>query len=191
MPSARVKALAELKGREDFEPLAVAFKRVVNIIKGGVADPGRRGAVRGRLRGSPAAGSDSRPPAQVAEQVAAGDYPGALRTIAGLRAPVDAFFDGVMVMAKEEKVRENRLALLTGVAGCSRGSPIFPGSPPEPQEPRSSLTRSLRSLELTEDTKKAWKIFGPFGLDLNKKNEPGFLILTLCSQCAQATARSG
>ena len=36
---ARVTALAELKGREDFEPLAVAFKRVVNIIKGGVATP--------------------------------------------------------------------------------------------------------------------------------------------------------
>ncbi len=33
---ARVKALAELKSRADFEPLAVAFKRVVNIIKGGI-----------------------------------------------------------------------------------------------------------------------------------------------------------
>jgi pyruvate, orthophosphate dikinase len=32
----RVKALADLKGHADFEPLAVAFKRVVNIIKGGV-----------------------------------------------------------------------------------------------------------------------------------------------------------
>jgi glycyl-tRNA synthetase beta subunit len=34
----RVRALAEMKQREDFEALAVAFKRVVNIIKGGVPE---------------------------------------------------------------------------------------------------------------------------------------------------------
>ena len=48
---------------------------------------------------------------------AAGDYPAALQTVAGLREPVDAFFDGVMVMAEDERVRTNRLALLTQVAG--------------------------------------------------------------------------
>jgi len=33
-----------------------------------------------------------------------------------LREPVDAFFDGVMVMAEDDKVKTNRLALLTQVA---------------------------------------------------------------------------
>ena len=33
------------------------------------------------------------------------------------RAPVDAFFDGVMVMAEDDRVKSNRLALLTQVAG--------------------------------------------------------------------------
>jgi glycyl-tRNA synthetase beta chain len=121
---ARVTALAELKGREDFEPLAVAFKRVVNIIKGGVTTPvdaalfeaDCEGALQRALQ--KAAG-------EVAKQVAAGDYPAALRTIAALRGPVDAFFDGVMVMAKDEMVRENRLALLTGVARLFEGIADF------------------------------------------------------------------
>ncbi len=35
--------------------------------------------------------------------------------MAGLRQPIDAFFDGVLVMAPEPEVRQNRLALLQGV----------------------------------------------------------------------------
>jgi len=41
-----------------------------------------------------------------------GDYTKALTELAGLRAPVDRFFDDVMVMADDEAVRNNRLALL-------------------------------------------------------------------------------
>ena len=41
------------------------------------------------------------------------DFTGALMTLAPLKAPVDAFFDGVMVMADDPKLRENRLALLS------------------------------------------------------------------------------
>ena len=42
-----------------------------------------------------------------------GDYSNALKTLAALKMPVDAFFDGVMVNAEDAKLRENRLALLT------------------------------------------------------------------------------
>ena len=42
----------------------------------------------------------------------AGRYAEALERLAGLRAPVDAFFDGVLVMAEDPAVRDNRLALL-------------------------------------------------------------------------------
>ena len=121
---ARVRALAELKGREDFEPLAVAFKRVVNIIKGGVVTPVDPALFEADCETALQQALDQAA-GQVAEQVAAGDYPGALRTIAGLRAPVDAFFDGVMVMAKDEKVKQNRLALLTGVARLFEGIADF------------------------------------------------------------------
>ena len=44
------------------------------------------------------------------------DYLGVLRRLATLRAPVDAFFDGVMVMDEDLAVRGNRLALLRGLA---------------------------------------------------------------------------
>ena len=42
----------------------------------------------------------------------AGDYVGSLQALAALRAPVDTYFDQVMVMADEPKLRNNRLALL-------------------------------------------------------------------------------
>ncbi len=112
---ARAEALAALKGAADFEPLAVAFKRVGNIIKGGVDN-----ALQDELfeadceRKLAAAVVEARQ--QVSEQVGRSDYGAALQTIARLREPVDAFFDGVMVMAEDEKIKANRLALLTQVA---------------------------------------------------------------------------
>ena len=42
----------------------------------------------------------------------AGDHAASLQVLAGLRAPVDAFFDGVMVNADDAALRANRLALL-------------------------------------------------------------------------------
>ncbi|MFN7386082.1 MAG: glycine--tRNA ligase subunit beta, partial [Lysobacteraceae bacterium] len=48
--------------------------------------------------------------------LAARDYVAVLSRLASLRAPVDAFFDGVMVMAEDPAVRDNRLALLKALA---------------------------------------------------------------------------
>ena len=42
-----------------------------------------------------------------------GDFAGYLRAFASLKSPVDSFFDAVMVMTEDKKLRENRLALLT------------------------------------------------------------------------------
>ncbi len=120
----RVKALAELKGREDFEPLAVAFKRVMNIIKEGLER-----AVDPRIFEAPCEkelqSALEKIQTEVAEKVVDGDYPGALVAISTLRGPVDAFFEGVMVMAEDEAVRNNRLALLTGVAQLFKGIADF------------------------------------------------------------------
>jgi len=44
-----------------------------------------------------------------------GDYQAALRSMALLREPVDAFFTAVMVMAENEGVRHNRLAILKSI----------------------------------------------------------------------------
>jgi glycyl-tRNA synthetase beta chain len=49
---------------------------------------------------------------QARSQFESGDYTGSLQTLAALRGPVDAFFDGVMVNAEEADLRLNRLGLL-------------------------------------------------------------------------------
>lgn len=120
----RVKALSALKGREDFEPLAVAFKRVGNIIKDGLEqsiDPTLFEADCEKVL------CDKLEQAQilVAELIARRDYPAALETIASLRGPVDDFFDGVMVMAKDEAIKNNRLALLTSISALFKGVADF------------------------------------------------------------------
>jgi len=111
----RIAALAEFETRSDFEPLAVAFKRVGNIIKDGTDAP-----VDPALFEDPAEGAlyeaFSTVKASVEARVAAGSWLDALTEIATLRGPVDAFFDRVMVMAEDPRVRTNRLALLTAIA---------------------------------------------------------------------------
>jgi glycyl-tRNA synthetase beta chain len=120
----RIQALDALRQEADFEPLAVAFKRVVNIIKGGLDQ-----TVAVTLFEAPCEQA-LLTALQDVEQgfrqaVAGGDYARALRTVATLRGPVDALFDGVMVMAPEQRVRDNRLALLTSVARLFQGIADF------------------------------------------------------------------
>jgi glycyl-tRNA synthetase beta chain len=110
----RLEALDEIRGRADFAPLAVTFKRVANIVP-----PGFEGAFDGSLcteaveRDLAQAVSAAR--TEVDALVAASDYRAALEKIAELRPVVDRFFDGVMVLADDPGVRANRLALLAAV----------------------------------------------------------------------------
>jgi glycyl-tRNA synthetase beta chain len=114
----RVAALQQLKGLPDFEPLAVAFKRAVNILrKTNEAIPQSPDA---SLFADPSEGNLYAAYQSVKEQVeqllAAGNPDAALRLIAGLREPVDRFFEDVMVMAEDDALRRNRLALLQAIA---------------------------------------------------------------------------
>jgi glycyl-tRNA synthetase beta chain len=54
---------------------------------------------------------------QVQEDLRHGRHDEALARVATLRAPVDAFFDDVMVMAEDLRLRRNRLSLLALIAG--------------------------------------------------------------------------
>jgi glycyl-tRNA synthetase beta chain len=121
---ARVEALAALKIQAGFEPLAVAFKRVGNIIKGGVDTPLRHELFEADCERT-LADAVILARAAVATAVAAGNYAAALQAIAALRVPVDAFFEGVMVMAEKPEVRTNRLALLTEVGRLFDGIADF------------------------------------------------------------------
>jgi len=111
--AARVEALKGFASRPEAASLAAAHKRVNNLLKKAEATTD---SINSSLLTEPAekalyeALAKTREP--VAKAAANGDYEDALDTLAALREPVDAFFDGVMVMADDEAVKANRLALL-------------------------------------------------------------------------------
>jgi glycyl-tRNA synthetase beta chain len=114
----RVGALEKLKGEPVFEPLAAAFKRVENILKKAAettvapVEP----ALFDHDAESDLHAACRRVTAQVNHLMGQGDLDKALAAIATLRNPVDAFFDNVMVMASEDAIRRNRLALLASIS---------------------------------------------------------------------------
>ncbi|MGD8943326.1 MAG: glycine--tRNA ligase subunit beta [Desulfobacterales bacterium] len=118
----RLEALESLKTKPDFEPLAVAFKRAVNILKksGKLQGRPRPGELKENLfeHESEAAlfAAYQKVEKEVSDAMQKGLYEKALQDIATLRGPVDAFFDGVMVLADDKSVRRNRLALLEHIA---------------------------------------------------------------------------
>lgn len=121
---ARTKALAAFKSRPDFESLAAAFKRVVNIIKEpeeAPVDPSllqnaEEQALFSSLRDTEGV---------VAGCLAGADYAAALESMSRLKGFIDAFFDSVLVMDKDEAVRRNRLALLTRIRNLFSGVADF------------------------------------------------------------------
>ena len=118
----RVVALEKLKAEEDFEPLAITFKRVVNIIKksGNIKTAGMAGEVNEKLfeheSESALLAAYKKVERNVSDKMNQGFFDEALLDIASLRDVVDAFFDGVMVMAENKNIQNNRLALLGRIA---------------------------------------------------------------------------
>lgn len=112
----KIEAMDTFRKQVDFEPLAVAFKRVCNIIKnfgGGSVDPALFADDAERaLYGSYLKIRD-----RAVGYIEGGDYEKALLEMARMRKPVDDFFAAVLVMAEDEKVRLNRLSLLEAIAG--------------------------------------------------------------------------
>jgi glycyl-tRNA synthetase beta chain len=136
----RLEALAEVKARPDFAPLAVAFKRVANIQeKAGGAGAGRVDpalltdeaekrllAELERVEGEAAALRQHR------------NYPAVLRNVATLEPAVARFFDDVLVMAEEPALRANRLGLMRRVASLFSDLADFRKIQAElPQQPRA------------------------------------------------------
>ena len=114
----RADALEQLKAKPDFEPLAVAFKRVVNIIKKAETvqskDPDK-GLFEHESEVALLSAYEQ-VKNRIEADLANGAYDQALVKITSLRDSVDNFFEGVMVMADDVRVRQNRLALLGQIA---------------------------------------------------------------------------
>jgi glycyl-tRNA synthetase beta chain len=113
----RLRAVKAFAQREEATALAAANKRVSNILSKQAHD-GSTQVDTTLLQESPEqtlAEAVIHYQQQVAPLFAAGEYQQALDTLATLREPVDTFFDQVMVMADDEAVRRNRLALLASL----------------------------------------------------------------------------
>ena len=117
----RLLAVRAIRKSRNFEPLAVSFKRIRKILEKAGVVPGQDGRVNPALFESAAerelhAGATAAA-SKVQSLKRGGKYQEALEVIAELRPVVDKFFDGVMVMAEKEDVRQNRLALLAQLLG--------------------------------------------------------------------------
>jgi glycyl-tRNA synthetase beta chain len=110
----RLAAVRTFAGLPEAPALAAANKRVGNILKKSEEQPPAE--VNAALLAEPAEKALAAALAEVAPRAdaafAAGDHTGSLRALAALKAPVDAFFDAVMVNADDAALRANRLALL-------------------------------------------------------------------------------
>ncbi len=116
--TAKLQAVAAFKQLPEAAALAAANKRVQNLLKKADAE---LGAVNESLLQQAeeqalfAAAQALQP--KIAAAVAGNDFQTALTELAAIKPQVDAFFDGVMVMADDAAVKQNRLNLLNQLAG--------------------------------------------------------------------------
>jgi glycyl-tRNA synthetase beta chain len=114
----RLEAVRAFEALPEALSLSAANKRIVNILRkaegegGGAVD--RSVLVEGAERALHTAFHTLRP--IVESRVTDGDFAAALQALASTKPAVDRFFDDVMVMADDPKIRGNRLALLREVA---------------------------------------------------------------------------
>ncbi len=111
----RIKAVSAFRELAEAESLAAANKRVGNILKKSAAD--MNVTVDESLLSEDAEKKLFETLSSLSRTVEpmfdSGDYEAALSQLSSLRDPVDAFFDSVMVMADDEAVKNNRIALLS------------------------------------------------------------------------------
>ncbi|KMY67510.1 hypothetical protein AAU61_11840 [Desulfocarbo indianensis] len=120
---ARALALAQVKDSPEFKPLAVGMKRVMNILRKEAeqvpAEPAdlkvmTEAAERELYQAFQALAEEAR------SRFAQGEYLAFLQALSALKGPIDKFFDDVLVMDLDQKVRANRLAMLNEIAGMFR-----------------------------------------------------------------------
>ena len=110
----RARALAALRGEPALADLAVAFSRVRNITKDShraefdpdlFSEEAERELWRAYLKAE----------GHLRQALGERDYDQAIRHLLALKEPIDHYFDEVLVMAEDQKVRENRLGFLRRV----------------------------------------------------------------------------
>ncbi|WP_457679591.1 glycine--tRNA ligase subunit beta [Thermovibrio sp.] len=109
----RAKAVEKLRLNPEFEEVLITMRRVVNIIPEGFTPTSfePEGKYEKELYDK-----FQELKSKISSKIEEKDYEGALILIKELKGAVDAFFDNVMVMDKDEKVRNRRLSLLKTIA---------------------------------------------------------------------------
>jgi len=122
----RVEALGKFLDAEDGKNLLAGYKRAANILSIEEKKDGKK------YSGEPDAAKLSAPEekalaaaiktaeSELANALKGEDFEAAMRAMASLRKPVDAFFDKVIVNADDKAVRENRLKLLNRIREATR-----------------------------------------------------------------------
>ncbi len=112
----RVKALEEFKKNPACAALVIAFKRVSNILKGFESKEEKPDiALFEEIKEKGLFETIERIAPEIKRYWKEGDYEKVFETLASLKGTIDTFFDKVMVMVEDEKIRRNRLALLNMV----------------------------------------------------------------------------
>ncbi|WP_130538098.1 glycine--tRNA ligase subunit beta [Thiomicrorhabdus indica] len=115
--SQRIAAVAYFAQMDAAESLSAANKRIANLLKkvdGVIAETVDTGLFEGDSETALWSALENLRES-VSEQIAEHNYQAAMASLATIRPQVDDFFDNVMVMAEDEKVKNNRLALLNQI----------------------------------------------------------------------------
>lgn len=121
----RVEALGRFLETDDGANLLAGYRRAANILRIEEKKGGRAfdGAVEPDRLAEPAEkalfAAIGTAKAAAAEAVAREDFAAAMAALASLRAPVDSFFDAILVNAEDAAVRENRLRLLNEIRAAT------------------------------------------------------------------------
>ncbi|MDP2682748.1 MAG: glycine--tRNA ligase subunit beta [Deltaproteobacteria bacterium] len=112
----RVKALEKFKKNPACAALVIAFKRVSNILKGfEFKDEKPDATLFEEIKEKGLFETIERIAPEIKRYWKEGDYEKVFETLSSLKGTIDTFFDKVMVMVEDEKIRRNRLALLNMV----------------------------------------------------------------------------
>jgi glycyl-tRNA synthetase beta chain len=111
----RIDALKAARASKDFESVLIGFKRAMNILKGYSS----RKEVDLSLLSEAAEKSLHQCFLRAREKIelhlTQRSYESAIAEMTQMKKPIDEFFDRVMVMVEDEKIRNNRLALLNEI----------------------------------------------------------------------------
>jgi glycyl-tRNA synthetase beta chain len=110
----KIEAFSEFRKEPDFKSLAIAFKRVFNIVKNQpresfnckyLIEPAEKLLFR----------NYSNMIVEVEKSLSEKNYADAILKMRSLKEPIDRYFDEVLVMDKDEKIRRNRISMLWGI----------------------------------------------------------------------------